>query len=194
MSTTVGFEEVEVAVFDASGEAITDVFTWRDDKGGTVDLTITGLEPTISRVSASNKTVWQSKRGTGQVTNTFNAFNPPKDDLDVVLGRDVDESGSAWVGEDTQAPFVAMIAKTEDIDGNPMYFALTKGLMGYNEITINTKVQGEESVPSNTTLTGSWQDRDINGKSRVFGTHVGTEGYEAFRTSVFPGAPVLPVG
>lgn len=192
MATTVGFEEVEVGVFDASGEAITDVFTWKDEKGGTVDLTITGLEPTVSRVSASNKTVWQSKRGTGQVTSTLNTFNPPKTDLDVVLGREIDDNNSAWVGEDTQAPFVAMIAKSEDPEGNPVYFALTKGIMGYNEMTINTKQQGEESLPSNTPLTGSWQDATIDGKSRVFGTHVGTEGYEAFRALVFPGAPVVP--
>lgn len=191
--TTVGFESVEVGVFDAAGEAITDTFDWRDENGGTVNMTITGLEPTISRVSASNKTVWQSKRGTGQVTNTFEAFNPPKDDLDIVLGREVDENNSAWVGEDTQAPFVAMIAKSSDVDGNPVYFALTKGLMGYNEIALTTKTQGEEQTPSNAALTGSWQDTDIDGKSRVFGVHKGSEGYDAFRQLVFPGLPTEPV-
>jgi phi13 family phage major tail protein len=190
--TTVGFEEVEVGVFDETTGDVTQTFVWKDENGGTVDLTITGLEPTISRVSASNKTVWQSKKGTGQVTSTFNTFNPPKEDLDIVLGRETDANGSSWVGEDTQAPNVAMIAKASAPDGTPVYFALTKGILGYNEIVINTKTSGEEQVPSNTTLTGSWQDREVDGKSRVFGTHVGEESYDTFRTSVFPGLATEP--
>lgn len=186
----VGFEEVKVGVFDAAGENIEEVFVWKDEDGGTVNMTITGLEKEATEVYASNKRVWISKKGTGAVTNTFETFNPPSADLDKVLGRDVDGTTS-WAGEDTDPPYVAMIAKTEDVDGTPMYFALTKGMFGQNEIALTTRTQ-ETTPPTNTTLSGSWQDRDIEGKGRTFGKHIGTEGYEAFEALIFPNAPVLP--
>jgi len=189
---TVGFEEVEVAIFDAAGENVEETFVWRDEKGGTVNMTITGLEKETSEVYASDKRVWLSKKGTGNVTSTFETFNPPSEDLDKVLGREVDTDGNtSWAGEDTDPPYVAMIAKTEDVDGTPLYFALTKGMMGQNEINLATRTQ-ETTPPSNTTLTGSWQDRTIEGKSRTFGKHIGSEGYEAFRELVFPGVPAEP--
>lgn len=189
---TVGFEEVEIGIYDPVTEQITESFVWKDENGGTVNMTITGLEPTITRAVASNKTVWQSKRGTGQVTSTFEAFNPPEEQLDKVLGREKDENGSSWVGNNTQAPYVALIAKASNIDGEPVYLALPKGMIGYNEIPLATTNPEEETAPPNTVLTGTWQDAEIAGDSRVFGKHIGSEGYDAFRTLVFPGAPSVP--
>lgn len=191
MATTVGFDQVEVGVFDAAGETITDTFVWRDEKGGTVDLTITGLEKEVVRVEASNGVVWQSKKGTGQVTSTFNTFNPPKEDLNKVLGKKVDGKAS-WMGENTDPPFVAMIAKSEDADGTPFYMALPKGLMGMNEITVNTRTQDGSNPPSNTALTGSWQNTEIGGERVVYGDFEGDEGFDEWRQSVFPGAPTEP--
>ena len=186
----VGFEEVKVGIFDKAGENVEEVFVWKDEDGGTVNMTITGLEKEVSEVYASNKRVWLSKKGTGAVTNTFESFNPPQADLDKVLGREID-GNTSWAGEDTDPPYVAMIAKTEDVDGTPMYFALTKGMFGQNEIALNTLTQ-ETAPPANTILSGSWQDRDIEGKGRTFGKHIGSEGYEGFEKLIFPGAPTLP--
>lgn len=182
----VGFDEVEVGIFDRAGEKITDLFVWRDRDGGTVNLNITGLEKEMVDAWASNGRVWMSKKGTGDVQSTFETFNPPQKDLDEVLGRDVEENTS-WAGEDTDPPYVAMIAKSEDIDGEPVYMALVYGMFGQNEITMATRTN-ETTPPENTTLTGSWQNRTIDGKRRVFGKHIGSEGYEAFRKLVFPGA------
>ncbi|OZT77111.1 major tail protein [Salinicoccus roseus] len=187
----VGFEEVEVAVFDPAGETVTESFVWKDKDGGTVNITITGLEAETSSVYASNKRVWMSKKGTGDVTSTFESFNPPEDDLDKVLGRDKDENGSSWIGEETQAPYVAMIAKSSDANGEPVYMALPKGIMGLNEITAATREQGA-TAPSNTTLTGTWENTEIDGKDRIYGKHVGSEGYDAFRNLVFPGLAEEP--
>lgn len=185
--TTVGFEEVEIGIFDAAGENIEETFVWRDGEGGTVNMTITGLEKETSEVYASDKRVWISKKGTGNVTSTFETFNPPSEDLDKVLGRTVDGKTS-WAGEETNPPYVALIAKTEDVDGTELYFALTKGMMGQNEIALATRT-ADTTPPTNATLTGTWQNRDIEDESRTFGKHIGSEGYDAFRQLVFPGAP-----
>ena len=185
----VGFEEVIVGIFDDAGEKIKELFTWKDEKGGTVNLNITGLEKEISEVWASDKRVWMSKRGTGAVTSSFESFNPPQADLDKVLGRDIDTNGTSWAGSDTNPPYVAMIAKSHDIDGEPVYLALVKGMFGQNEENLATNTN-ESTTPGNTTLTGSWQNKDIEGKSRVYGKHIGEEGYDAFYALVFPDATV----
>ena len=36
--------------------------TWEDEKGGTVDLNITGLAPDLVDMFASNKRVWMKTR------------------------------------------------------------------------------------------------------------------------------------
>lgn len=187
----VGFDQVEVAVFDAAGETVEDVFIWRDEKGGTVDINITGIEKETVRVEASNGVVWQSKKGTGQVTSTFNTFNPPRADLNKITGRKVDGKAS-WAGESTDPPFVAMIAKSEDVDGNPFYLALPKGLMGMNEVALNTQTVDASNPPSNTALTGSWQNTTIDGERVVYGDYEGDEGYEEWRAKVFPGVTSGP--
>lgn len=190
MTTTVGFEEVEVGIFDEAGENIVKTFVWRDEDGGTVNMTITGLDKEVSEVYASNRRVWISKKGTGNVTNTFETFNPPSEELDELLGRKIDGKTS-WAGENTNPPYVALIAKSEDVDGTPLYMALTKGMFGMNEITIGTRT-AETNPPTNTTLTGTWQDRTIDGEGQTYGKHIGEEGYEDFRSIVFPGAPAGP--
>lgn len=188
----VGFDEVEVGVYDTAGEQIIDTFIWRDANGGTVNLNITGLEKEMVDVWASNNRVWMSKKGTGAVTSTLETFNLPHEDLDKVLGRDV-EGSTSWAGEDTDPPYVAMIAKSEDVDGEPIYLALPKGMFGKNEEVLGTRTQ-ETTPPANDTLTGSWMNTEIDGKKRIYGKHVGSEGYEDFRALVFPGSPVLPEG
>lgn len=188
MTTTVGFEEVKIGIFDAAGENIEEVFVWRDEDGGTVNMTITGLEKDASEVYASDKRVWISKKGTGNVTSTFETFNPPSQELDKILGRKVD-GNTSWAGEETNPPYVALIAKAEDVDGTPLYMALTKGMMGLNEVTLATRTQ-ETNPPTNTTLTGTWQNRDIDGEGQTYGKHIGSEEYESFESIIFPGAPV----
>lgn len=186
----VGFDEVEVGVYDKAGEQIIETFVWRDADGGTVNSNISGLEKEMVDVWASNNRVWMSKKGTGTVTSTLEVFNIPHADLDTVLGREVD-GNTSWAGEDTDPPYVSMILKSEDIDGTPIYLALPKGMFGKNEEVFNTRTQ-ETTPPANDTITGSWMNTEIDGKNRVYGKHVGSEGFEEFRSLVFPGAPVLP--
>ena len=90
----VGFEEVKVGVFDAAGENIEEVFVWKDEDGGTVNMTITWLEKEATEVYASNKRVWISKKGTGAVTNTFETFNPPAADLDKAAQKPAQMGGA----------------------------------------------------------------------------------------------------
>ena len=57
-SYVAGFKRIYVGVFDNKAEKVTELYTWEDDKGGTVRMNITGLAPDKVDMFASNKRVW----------------------------------------------------------------------------------------------------------------------------------------
>lgn len=182
----VGFEKVHVGIFDKD-EKIKQLMTWKDEKGGTVNLNISGLAPEKVEMRASNKTVWSKKQGTGEVQSELDVFNVPDKDLDAVLGRDSDENGTSWVGEKTRAPYIALIGESEDLlSGEPVYLALTKGTMSLESIEWKTTPK-EAEEPEPQQLTGDWIARTIAGESRTYGYHVGKEGSDELFNDVFPG-------
>ena len=56
-SALAGFKRLHVGIFDSTGEKIKEKFVWEDEKGGTVNLNITGLSPEMTDMWASNKRV-----------------------------------------------------------------------------------------------------------------------------------------
>ncbi|EMC0274949.1 phage tail protein [Staphylococcus pseudintermedius] len=190
-SYTVGFKKLYVGVFDEDAENIVKRFIWQDEKGGTVNLDITGLSPDMIDMYASNKRVWMKKEGTNSVKSDLDLFNIPTDQLDYVLGRTEDTNGSSWVGETTRAPYVAMIGESETgVDGKPVYVALLKGIFSLDSMKFKTKGEKEEA-PEPTKLTGDWMMREVEiggtTSGYVFAYHEGTNGVEEFFNKVFVG-------
>lgn len=185
-SAVAGFKKVHVGIFHEKEDKIVKKFTWEDEDGGTVNLNITGLSPEMVDMWASNKRVWMKKQGTNEVKSDMDLFNVPTEDLNAVLGREKDENGSSWVGDDTRAPYVALIGESETINGEPVYCALVKGTFSLDSIEFKTKADKEEA-PEPTKLTGDWMNRKVADKSRVYGYHEGSSGADAFMKLVFPG-------
>jgi phi13 family phage major tail protein len=185
-SATVGFKKLHVGIFDDKAEKITKKLTWEDDKGGTVNMNITGLAPEMVDMWASNKRVWMKKQGTNEVKSDIDLFNIPTEDLDAVLGREKDENGTSWVGDDTRAPYVAVVGESADVNGKPIYCALVKGTFSLDQVEFKTAAEKAEA-PEASKLTGDWMNRTIDGKSRAVGYHEGEEGVDAFLNLVFPG-------
>lgn len=183
---TFGFKRILVGVFDADGKKVEKRLEWKDENGGTVNLNISGLNPESVKFRASNKTVWQKRQGTDEVKSDMDLFNVPTEDLNTVLGRE-SEGKTSWVGDDTRAPYVAMIGESENpVTGEPIYCALTKGTLGLESIEMKTteeKIQAPEPLK----LAGDWMGRTIDGKSRTIGFHEGTEGADDFFNKVFEG-------
>ncbi|WP_413481886.1 major tail protein [Mammaliicoccus vitulinus] len=192
---TFGFKRLLVGVFDKDGLKVEKKLVWEDENGGTVNLNVTGLNPESVKFRASNKTVWQKRQGTDEVKSDMDLFNVPTEDLNTVLGRDSDGKTS-WVGDDTRAPYVAMIGESENpVTGEPIYCALTKGTFGLESIEMKTTEEKIEA-PEPLKLAGDWIGRNIDGKSRTIGFHEGTEGADEFIAKVFDGLaeeePVKP--
>ncbi|CAL27415.1 major tail protein [Staphylococcus carnosus] len=190
-SYKVGFKKVLVGVYGKDGQTVEKQFEWKDENGGTVNLNITGLAPELVDMFASNKRVWMKKQGTNEVKSDMDIFNIPSDDLNAVLGREKDQNGTAWVGENTRAPYVAMIGVSEDgLTGEPVYVALLKGTFSLDSIEFKTKGEKAEA-PEPTKLTGDWMNRtiEVDGENQgiVYGYHEGKDGEDEFFKKVFVG-------
>ncbi len=187
MGQVAGFKKIHVGVFEQGEDKIKKKMVWEDENGGTVNLNISGLAPEMVDMWASNKRVWMKKQGTNEVQSELDLFNVPDDDLDTVLGRDKDDNGSSWIGDDTRAPYVAMIGESEDVlTGDPVYCALVKGTLSLDAIEWKTKEQ-EEEAPEPQKLNGDWMSRKIEERSRIVGYHIGEKGSDEFFDLVFPG-------
>lgn len=186
-SAIAGFKRVHVGIFDDKAENIIKRYLWEDENGGTVNLNITGLAPDMVDMWASNKRVWMKKQGTNEVKSDMDIFNIPTDQLNGVLGREKDQNGTSWVGDDTRAPYVALVGESETIDGQPVYCALVKGTFSVDSNEFKTTADKEEA-PEATKLSGDWMNRKVDGKSRVYGYHEGSAGSDAFMKLVFPGS------
>ncbi|HGZ3446670.1 TPA: major tail protein [Staphylococcus aureus] len=190
-SYKVGFKRLYVGVFNPEATKVVKRMTWEDEKGGTVDLNITGLAPDLVDMFASNKRVWMKKQGTNEVKYDMSIFNIPSDDLNTVIGRTKDKNGTSWVGENTRAPYVTVIGESEDgLTGQPVYVALLKGTFSLDSIEFKTRGEKAEA-PEPTKLTGDWMNRkvDVDGTSQgiVYGYHEGKEGEAEFFKKVFVG-------
>lgn len=185
-SAVVGFKKIHVGIFADKEEKIIKKYIWEDENGGTVNMNITGLAPEMVDMWASNKRVWMKKQGTNEIKSDNDLFNIPTSDLNDVLGRDKDDNGTSWIGDDTRAPYVAVIGESETINGDPIYCALVKGTFSLDSIEFKTKADKSEA-PEPTKLTGDWMNRKIEGKSRAVGYHEGSDGSDAFFENVFPG-------
>ena len=51
-----------------------------------------------------------------------------------------DANGTAWVGEDTRAPYVTVVGESQDgITGEPIYCSLMKGVFSLDNLEFKTK-------------------------------------------------------
>ncbi|MBF2751524.1 MULTISPECIES: major tail protein [Staphylococcus] len=190
-SYKVGFKRLHVGIFDLEASKVIKRMIWENENGGTVNMNITGLAPELVDMFASNKRVWMKKQGTNEVKSDMDVFNIPSDDLNAVIGRSKDKNGSAWVGENTRAPYVTVVGESEDgLTGQPVYVALLKGTFSLDSIEFKTRGEKAEA-PEPTKLTGDWMNRtiDVDGTNQgiVYGYHEGKEGEEEFFKKVFVG-------
>ncbi|WP_224212205.1 major tail protein [Staphylococcus aureus] len=136
-SYKVGFKRLYVGVFNPEATKVVKRMTWEDEKGGTVDLNITGLAPDLVDMFASNKRVWMKKQGTNEVKSDMSIFNIPSEDLNTVIGRTKDKNGTSWVGENTRAPYVTVIGESEDgLTGNQCTLRYLKVLLAWIQLNL----------------------------------------------------------
>ena len=108
-------------------------------KGGTSSFELTGLSKSPVKVFASNIAYYLSRKGTGEVAANFGLLDLNTTDEATILGIAEAAAGIQGIGEDTEPPYVAAIAESEDLYGEPVAFALVAGTFTRDGYKFDTK-------------------------------------------------------
>lgn len=167
----IGFKSAHIHVPDESGTGYT-TYTLDKAKGGAIEATISGLGAEATTVYASNVPFFVSAKGTGETTVSLNVFDLMAGGAyGAVLGIEADAQGIMTVGQDTQAPYVAVTFVADDADGNEVYMGLTKVRFAHPDVALNTS-EGGGTDPNTDTIEGS---AISDARGYVYASGVGTE-------------------
>ncbi|EIT85908.1 phage major tail protein [Fictibacillus macauensis ZFHKF-1] len=123
---TVGFEKAYIGILDKDGYA-TKVHEINAMEGGAIDAKISGLGAAMNTTYASNVPFHVSAQGTSNPKVDLSVADLPSKVYTDIMGAEKGEDGIIKIGAKTRPPYVALILKSADKDGNGLYLGFTKG-------------------------------------------------------------------
>ena len=116
-------------------------------EGGPTSFDLTGLTKEAQKVYAGDREYWISAKGTGSVAANFGLLDVPTEIEQELLGLVVFNTGGIdGFGDDTEPPYVAVIAESEDLYGEPVAFAMLAGKFNRDGFSLATKTD-EDFTP-----------------------------------------------
>lgn len=108
-------------------------------QGATSSFDITGLTKEAVKVYGSNKIYYMVRKGVGEVAANFGVLDLPFEAEGEILGYSTEfGEGIQGIGEDTEAPYTAVVIESENLHGEPVAFALVAGSFSRNGISGGT--------------------------------------------------------
>lgn len=156
MATTIGFKRATFFIYDKDDNVKkTYVVEGKNNEGGTVTASVSGLSAEAVKTYASNIPYFVHQQGTGEVELTLSVLDLPVEVSNTLLGYEEDDDGITWGGEDVKAPYAGILMESNVLSGEPYFFGLLKGKFALDEESFETN---EETVgePEPDELTGSF--------------------------------------
>lgn len=155
MARKIGFKRAFVGIIDDDTELLVKGDGGLGDSGifeinaktslGTLQAAITGLAATATKIYGSNQNVDVSQQGVGNAQMTLSANDIPAEIVYKLAGMKKDEATKAWsLDASTIPPKSAVVLESQDSKGRPLYFAMTKGTFGPEEVTLNTNTETQQ--------------------------------------------------
>lgn len=150
MSQTYGFEKLSIRVLkdDLTPDTAKDLIEIKGDpkKGAAVKMEITGLTKKPVKVFGSNIAYFLARKGTGEVAANFGLLDLDSKQEGEILGFVLAQAGIQGMGEETEPPYVAAVAESEDLYGTPVAFAMVAGSFSRDGFSLATKTD-EDFTP-----------------------------------------------
>ncbi|MBS7578292.1 MULTISPECIES: major tail protein [unclassified Enterococcus] len=108
-------------------------------KGATTTFDLTGLTKEPVKVFGSNIEYFLARKGTGSVAANFGLLDVPAAVEKTILGLVTLAEGIDGFGENTEPPYVAAVAESEDLYGEPVAFAMVAGSFNRDAFSLATK-------------------------------------------------------
>lgn len=188
MAITVGFKRSTVGVFDSEGISTEKIYTieGKQNKGGTIEASISGISPEAIKVFASDIAYYISQKGVGDLKCELSAIDIPVDVQAAILGWLKDQvTGIIQVGDTTEPPYTSLVLESVTALGDPVAFALYKGRFSLDEINLKTREEGAYE-PEAEKITMSCVTND-DGNS--VGIAIGEDQVKALKKIAFPNLP-----
>ncbi|MGM0117387.1 phage tail protein [Enterococcus sp. AZ189] len=115
-------------------------------EGGPTSFDLTGLTKEAIKVFAGNVEYFISRKGTGNVAANFGLLDVPAKIEADILGFVEMDANIDGLGEETEPPYVAVVAESEDLYGVPVAFALVAGSFSRDGFSLATKTD-EDFTP-----------------------------------------------
>ena len=144
MSETYGFSKVSSRVLksDLTPDATKKIHVMEGvpTKGGPTSFELTGLSKEAVKVFAGNREYYISAKGTGSVAANFGLLDVPAEIERELLGLITFGEGIDAFGENTEPPYIAVVAESEDLStGEPVAFAMVGGKFNRDGFSLATK-------------------------------------------------------
>ena len=124
---TVGFEKAIIGILDNTGKA-TEVFEVNAAEGGAINAKVSGLGATNNITYASNVPFHVAAQGVSSPKVELEIADLTAEILEAISGATTDPTtGIMKIGSKTRPPYIALILKSSDKDGNDLYFGFMKG-------------------------------------------------------------------
>lgn len=190
MSITVGFKRATVVILDENGKATEKkhVLEGKAGKGAAVSAKISGISAETIKLYGSNIAYYIASKGVGDVKAELEALDIPEEAIEDILGRKKHTGGFTLIGEDTEAPYVALMLESANAAGEPVVFTLFKGKMTMDDKSFATN-EDKQATPENETLS---MDCVANDDGQTIGYGIGAEIKTELETYAFPA--VVPAG
>lgn len=194
--TLVGFKRATIGIFGSDGTVTEKIIVeGKAEEGATTTAEITGLSKEATRVYGSDIAYYVSQRGTGDVSVNLGLLDLPDAANDKILGYKTTSEGISYIGNDTEAPYVAIMLESGNLQGEKAMLGFFKGKISKESITLNT-LNNEAFTPEAETYVFSAIEDTKEGESfgQVVGKYVGDvqESIKKLENQVFPTS--LPVG
>lgn len=156
MAGTVGFKRATFFEYDKDGATVSRIVVeGKQNQGGTVEASISGLSAEAVKVYASDIAYYVAQRGTGSVELSLSILDMPDNLIQSVLGRKPSEDGIVRIGSNTEPPYVGVLLESHSFSGEPVFFGLLKGKFRLDEKTLQTN-EDTLAEPEPDSLEGSF--------------------------------------
>lgn len=147
MAETYGFSRVSIRVLKSDLTPDTTkpirIMEGKTKEGGPTDFDLTGLSKEAVKVFAGNNEYFIAAKGTGKVAANFKLLDVPLEIEQEILGLITFGEGIDGFGDNTEPPYVAVVAEAEDLYGDKVAFALIAGKFNRDGYSLATTTDEE---------------------------------------------------
>lgn len=189
----IGFKRMTIGIIDPLTGLMTEshVIEGGEGEGATVSAEISGLSSDPVKVYGSDVLYYVLQKGVGEVEADFGVLDMPPTVNDKILGYKTTVDTFAFIGEDTEPPYCAVVLESDTLSGGKAMLGMFKGKFRKESISLATK-EGENVTPEAESYVFSAVacDRAGEGKGQTVVKYIGDTKETEFKALVMPVAGV----